>query len=73
MVGIDDSGHAPVSAEFPKVLKTATKAATAERNDGVGASDGPTHAGALQACADNHLATGFDNAGGSAQALRFRG
>jgi len=40
----------------------------AQRNDGVGAGNGPVHAGAFQACADSHSVSSFDHAGGSTQA-----
>ena len=51
----------------PRCHRSAAEAATAQGEDGVGAGDGPTHAGALELGADL-LASGLDDARGDAQA-----
>ena len=56
---------------LPIILKPPAEARAAQRDDRNGAGDGPVHAGALEACADGELASGFDNAGGRAQAFGF--
>jgi hypothetical protein len=40
----------------------------AQGDDGVGAADGPVHAGLLEPLADDGLAAGLDNAGAGEQA-----
>jgi hypothetical protein len=72
VIAIEGSCSWPIGTAFPEILKTAAEAATPERNNGVGASGGPVHAGALEACSHNQLAAGFHYAGGRAQALRFK-
>src|SRR5206468_4553752 len=59
----------PFRSAFPEILKATTKLGTAESDDGVGAANGPMHAGTFETCADSHLASGFHNARGSAKAL----
>src|SRR4029077_20402725 len=54
---------------FPEILKAATKLRTAKRDDGVGAVNSPMHAGSFEPGTNGHLASGFHNARGSAQAL----
>ena len=65
----DESCGPPFRSAFPEVLKATTELGTAESDDGVGAANGPMHAGAFETSADGHLASGFHNAGGSAQAF----
>src|ERR1700747_1171091 len=65
----DESCGPQLGSAFPEVLKTPAKLCTAESDDGVGALDRPMHPRAFKTCADSHLASGFHNAGGSAQAL----
>ena len=55
-------------SSLPEVLEAAAEDAAAQGDDGVGASDGPAHAGALEPCADL-LAAGLDDARRDAQAL----
>ena len=55
-------------SSLPEVLEAAAEQAAAEGDDGVGAGDGPAHAGALEPCADL-LASGLDDARRDAQAL----
>src|SRR5258707_675200 len=65
----DESCGPPFRSAFPEVLKATTELGTAESDDGVGAANGPMHAGAFETCADGHLASGLHNAGGRAQAF----
>ncbi len=65
----DESCGLPFRSAFPEILKAATQLGTAESDDGVGAANGPMHPGSFETGADGHLASGFYNAGGSAQAL----
>jgi integrase len=66
----DESCGLVFRSAFPEILKATTKLGAAESDDGVGAADGPMHAGAFETCADGYFASGFHNARGSAQALR---
>ena len=52
---------------LPEVLEAAAEQAAAQGDDGVAASDGPAHTGALEPCADL-LASGLDDARRNAQA-----
>ena len=54
-------------SSFPEVLEAATEDAAAQGDDGVGAGDGPAHAGALEPGADL-LAASLDDARRDAQA-----
>ena len=65
----DESCGPTFRSAFPEVLKATTKLRTAERDDGVGARDGPVHPGAFETRADGHLAPGLHHASGSTQTL----
>ena len=54
---------------LPEVLESTAELHAAQRNDGVGAGDGPMHAGALEARADGQLAACLDDTGGGAKPL----
>ena len=53
---------------FPEAFEASAEDAASQGEDGIGAVDGPVHAGALEARPDGMFATGFDDAGGDAQA-----
>ena len=50
-------------ARLPVVGELAAEPITAQRNDGIGAADGPEHSRHLQPFGDNGLAAGFNDAG----------
>ena len=52
----------------PEGFEAAAEDAAAQGEDGVGAVDGPVHAGALEARPDGMFAASLDDAGGDAQA-----
>ena len=55
-------------SSFPEGFEAAAEDAAAQGEDGVGAVDGPVHAGALEARPDGMFAASLDDAGGDAQA-----
>ena len=55
-------------SSFPEGFEAAAEDAAAQGEDGIGAVDGPVHAGALEARPDGMFAAGLDDAGGDAQA-----
>ncbi len=56
-------------AASPEVLEASTEFGGAEGDDGVCARDGPVHAGALEAGADQDFTAGFHDAGRGTQTL----
>src|SRR3989442_14407879 len=54
---------------LPEVLKASTEFCATQSDDGIGARDGPVHAGWLEPGSDGDFASGLDNPGGSAQTL----
>ena len=54
---------------LPVVVEAVADDGASQGDDGIGASDGPMHAAALEAVADDGLAGAFDDAGGDAQSL----
>ena len=50
---------------FPEVLEASAEFGGAEGDDGICARDGPVHAGAFEAGADQDFAAGFKDTGGS--------
>ncbi len=56
-------------APLPEVLEAPAELAAAQGDDRIGTRQGPVHPGALEAGADGHLATGFDDTRRDAQAL----
>ena len=55
-------------SSFPEAFEAAAEDAAAQGEDGIGAVDGPVHAGALEARPDGMFAASLDDAGGDAQA-----
>src|SRR6266446_2647204 len=51
------------------MFEPAVEVTTSQSDDGVGAADGPEHAGLFETRADHSLAAGFDHAGADEQVL----
>src|SRR2546426_621813 len=56
-------------ATLPEILEASTEFGTAQRDDGVGTSDAPVHAGPLEPGPDCHFASSLQDAGGGTQTL----
>jgi len=54
---------------LPVVLESTIEMAAAEGDDGVGAADGPEHAGLFEPVSDDRLTAGFDHPGANEQVL----
>src|SRR5437773_12353147 len=52
----------PGRARLPEFLPAATHPATAQRDDSVGAADGPVHSGALESLSNDRFAACLDDA-----------
>ena len=54
---------------LPVILEPPVDAAATQGDDGVGAANGPEHAGSLQARSDDALAASFHDTGANEQSL----
>ena len=62
------TGLTGASAALPEVVEAVAEDGATQGEDGVGAVDGPVHAAAFEATADDVLARALDDAGGDAHA-----
>src|ERR1700736_473716 len=66
-MGKSRGGNLLSGPAFPEILKASAEFGAAEGDDGVGAGSGPVHAGPLEPGSNHYFASGFQDAGGSAQ------